>query len=180
MAPIYDYVNTFDSKEGLFDAIIGEFDGDPDSFDDTNVELWVSTTNDDPTATPTWTDYRQFFVGDYTARGFRFRAILTSNDETASPILKVLRINVDMPDRVIGGNDIVSGTNAGGYSVVFSPSFKVAPSIGIMAQNLAQGDYYEIPTKSASGFTIRFKNASGTVVSRTMDYVAKGYGELVT
>ena len=175
-----DYVNTFDSKEGLFDAIIGEFDGDPDSFDDTNVELWVSTTNDDPNATPTWTDYRQFFVGDYTARGFRFRAILTSNDETASPILKVLRINVDMPDRVIGGNDIVSGTDAGGYSVTFTPSFKVSPSIGIMAQNLSQGDYYEIPTKSASGFTIRFKNASGTVVSRTMDYVAKGYGELVT
>jgi len=143
------------------------------------VPLSNNTNPNSPNATPTWTDYRQFFVGDYTARGFRFRAILTSNDETASPILKVLRINVDMPDRVIGGNDIVSGTNAGGYSVVFSPSFKVAPSIGIMAQNLAQGDYYEIPTKSASGFTIRFKNASGTVVSRTMDYVAKGYGELV-
>lgn len=174
-----DYVNTFDSREGLFDATTGEFDGDPDSFDDTNVELWVSTTNDDPNITPAWTDYRQFFVGDYTARGFRFKAILTSSDETASPILKVLRINVDMPDRVIGGNDISTGTDSGGYSVVFSPSFKVAPSIGIMAQNLAQGDYYEIPTKSASGFTIRFKNASGTVVSRTIDYVAKGYGELV-
>ena len=175
-----DYVNTFDAKEGLFDATIGEFDGDPDSFDDTNVELWVSTTNDDPNATPTWTDYRQFFVGDYSARGFRFKAILTSSDETASPILKILRINVDMPDRVIGGNDIVSGTGAGGYSVTFTPSFKVSPSIGIMAQDLAQGDYYEIPTKSASGFTIRFKNSSGTVVSRTFDYVSKGYGELVT
>lgn len=175
-----DYVNTFDSREGLFDATTGEFDGDPDSFDDTNVELWVSTTNDDPNSFPTWTDYRQFFVGDYTARGFRFKAILTSSDETASPILKVLRINVDMPDRVIGGNDISTGTDSGGYSVVFSPSFKVSPSIGIMAQNLAQGDYYEIPTKSASGFTIRFKNSSGTVVSRQFDYVAKGYGELVT
>jgi hypothetical protein len=49
-----------------------------------------------------------------------------------------------------------------------------------MGQNLQQGDFYEIPTKSASGFTIRFKNSSGTVVSRTFDYVAKGYGELVT
>jgi len=106
--------------------------------------------------------------------------VLTSTDETASPILKTLTINVDMPDRVIGGNDIVSGTGAGGYSVVFTPSFKVSPSIGIMGQNLQQGDFYEIPTKSASGFTIRFKNSSGTVVSRTFDYVAKGYGELVT
>ena len=176
-----DYVNTFDAKEGLFDSAANEFDGDPDDFDDTNVELWVSTTNDDPNSSPaTWSAYRKFFVGDYKARGFRFKAVLTSIDETASPILKTLTISVDMPDRVIGGNDIVSGTGAGGYSVVFTPSFKVSPSVGIMGQNLQQGDFYEIPTKSASGFTIRFKNSSGTVVSRTFDYVAKGYGELVT
>jgi len=176
-----DYINTFDSKEGLFDEQQGEFDGSPDSLDDTNVELWVSTTNQDPNSSPvTWTPYRRFLVGDYTARGFRFKAVLTSTDEQASPIIKSLSINVDMPDRVIGGDDLVSGTAAGGYSVTFSPSFRVAPAIGIMAQNLAQGDYYEIPTKSASGFTIRFKNSGGTVVSRTFDYVAKGYGELVT
>jgi predicted phage tail protein len=176
-----DYVNTFDAKEGDFDAATGDFDGDPDSFDDTNVELWVSTTDDDPNGSPAiWTAYRRFLVGDYTARGFRFKAVLTSTDESASPVLKTLTVNVDMPDRVIGGDDLISGTNAGGYSVTFSPSFKVAPSIGIMAQNLQQGDFYEIPTKSASGFTIRFKNSGGTVVSRTFDYVAKGYGELVT
>jgi predicted phage tail protein len=176
-----DYVNTFDSREGLFDSAVGEFDGDPDDFDDTNVELWVSTTDDDPNSSPAiWSAYRKFFVGDYKARGFRFKAVLTSTDETASPLLKTLTISVDMPDRVIGGDDIVSGTGAGGYSVVFTPSFKVSPSIGIMGQNLQQGDFYEIPTKSASGFTIRFKNSSGTVVSRTFDYVAKGYGELVT
>lgn len=176
-----DYVNTFDAKEGLFDEQIGDFDGDPDSFDDTNVELWVSTTDDDPNSSPaTWTAYRRFLVGDYTARGFRFKAVLTSTDEGASPVIKTLTINVDMPDRVIGGDDLISGTDAGGYSVTFSPAFRVAPAIGIMAQNLAQGDFYEIPTKSASGFTIRFKNSGGTVVSRTFDYVAKGYGELVT
>ena len=176
-----DYVNTFDSKEGDFDAAVGEFDGDPDDFDDTNVELWVSTTDDDPNSSPAiWSAYRKFFVGDYKARGFRFKAVLTSTDETASPLLKTLTISVDMPDRVIGGDDIVSGTGAGGYSVVFTPSFRVSPSIGIMGQNLQQGDFYEIPTKSASGFTIRFKNSSGTVVSRQFDFVAKGYGELVT
>ena len=176
-----DYVNTFDAKEGTFDESLGEFDGDVDTFDDTNVELWVSTTEDDPNSSPAlWTDWRRFFVGDYKARGFKFKAVLTSTDAGASPILKTLTINVDMPDRVIGDNDLISGTAAGGYSVTFAPSFKVSPSIGIMAQNLQQGDFYEIPTKSASGFTIRFKNSSGTVVSRTFDYVAKGYGELVT
>ena len=176
-----DYVNTFDAKEGLFDSGQGEFDGDPDSFDDTNVELYVSTTDDDPNGSPvTWSEWRKFFVGDYKARGFRFKAVLTSSDEGATPVLEVLRINVDMPDRITGGDDLVSGTDAGGYSVTFSPAFRVAPAIGIMAQNLEQGDFYEIPTKSASGFTIRFKNSGGSVVSRTFDYVAKGYGELVT
>jgi hypothetical protein len=81
-----------------------------------------------------------------------------------------------MPDRVSAGNDLASG--AGAYSVTFSPAFKVTPAIGISAQNLQQGDFYEITSKSASGFTITFKNSGGTAVSRTFDYVAKGYGEL--
>jgi len=64
------------------------------------------------------------------------------------------------------------------FAVTFNPAFKVAPAIGIAAQNLAQGDYYEITSKSATGFTITFKNSGGSAVNRTFDYVAKGYGEL--
>jgi hypothetical protein len=71
---------------------------------------------------------------------------------------------------------LVSG--AGAYAVTFSPAFKAAPAIGIAAQNMGQGDYYQITSKSASGFTITFKNSGGSAVSRTFDYVAKGYGEL--
>ena len=83
-----------------------------------------------------------------------------------------------MPDRVTSGDNLASG--AGAYPVTFSPAFKTAPAIGIAAQNLQQGDYYEISSKSASGFTITFRNSSGTAVNRTFDYVARGYGELVT
>lgn len=176
-----DYVNLFDDATGDFDNRTGLFDGDPNSYGDTNVELYVSVTDDDPNSSPAvWSDWRKFFVGDYKARGLKFKAILTSTSGESSPVIQSLSVTVDMPDRVIGDNDLVSGTDAGGYAVVFTPSFKVSPSIGIMAQNLQQGDFYEIPTKSASGFTIRFKNSSGTVVNRTFDYVAKGYGELVT
>jgi hypothetical protein len=157
------------------------FDGDPNTYGDTNVELYVSVTDDDPNSSPvTWSDWRKFYVGDYKARGLKFKAVMTSTSGESTPVIQSLSVTVDMPDRVIGDNDLVSGTGSGGYAVTFSPSFKVSPSIGIMAQNLQQGDFYEIPTKSASGFTIRFKNSGGTVVSRTFDYVAKGYGELVT
>jgi hypothetical protein len=173
-----DYVNTFDSAVGLFDSREGDFDGSPNAFDDTNVELQVSVTEDDPSGTPTWTDYRKFFVGDYKARGLRFRAILTSRDAQATPSVSSLSVTVDMPDRVTSGDDITSGTDAGGKVVNFSPAFKAVPALGIAAQNLTSGDYYEIVSKTASGFTIRFKNSGGTVVDRTFDYVARGYGEL--
>ena len=176
-----DYVNLFDDVTGNFDDREGLFDGDPNTYGDTNVELYVAVTDDDPNSSPvTWSDWRKFYVGDYKARGLKFKAVMTSTSGESTPVIQSLSVTVDMPDRVIGDNDLVSGTGSGGYAVTFSPSFKVSPSIGIMAQNLQQGDFYEIPTKSASGFTIRFKNSGGTVVSRTFDYVAKGYGELVT
>ena len=50
--------------------------------------------------------------------------------------------------------------------------------LGISADNLATGDFYEITSKSATGFTIKFKNSSGTVIDRTFGFVAKGFGYL--
>jgi hypothetical protein len=173
-----DYVNTFDAAEGLFDSRDGNFDGDVNAFDDVNVEFYVATTNDDPAGTPVWTDWRQFFVGDYTARAFKFKALLTSTDTQATPAVSVLSVEVDMPDRVISGDDIASGTDAGGKVVTFVKAFKVAPALGIAAQNLQQGDFYEITTKTPSGFTIRFKDLNGNVVNRTFDFTAAGYGAL--
>lgn len=171
-----DYVNLFDDAEGDFDVRPGLFDGDPNTYGDTNVAIYVATTEDNPSGTPTWTEFRRFFVGDYKARGFKFKAVLTSASGDSSPVLQELSVNIDMPDRTYGEHDLVSG--AGAKVVTFSPAFRVSPNIGIMAQNLQQGDYYEVSSKSASGFTITFKNSSGTAVSRTFDYVAVGYGEL--
>jgi hypothetical protein len=171
-----DYVNTFDDHEGLFDDAVGTFDGDVQAFDDTNVELLVSVTDDDPAGSPTWSDYAPFFVGDYKARALRFRARLTSTDEQASPEVTALSVSVDMPDRTIAVADTASG--AGSKAITFSPAFKAVQGIGISASNLNSGDYYAITSKSAAGFTITFYNSSDTAVDRTFDYVAKGYGEV--
>lgn len=173
-----DYVNLFDDAEGDFDTRTGLFDGDPNTYGDTNVIFYISTTEDDPAGSPVWTDYRQFYVGDYKARAFRFKIVLSSENGDSSPRVKTLSVTVDMPDRVTSGDNIASG--AGAYSVTFSPAFKTAPAIGIAAQNLQQGDYYAISSKSASGFTITFRNSSGTAVNRQFDWIARGYGELVT
>ncbi len=171
-----EYVNLFDDATGNFDDRQGLFDGDPNVFDDCNVELYISTTEDDPAGTPTWTAYRQFFVGDYKARAYRFRARLTSEGGESSPAVTSLSVTVDMPDRVAYDNDIISG--AGAKVVAFAPAFKASPAIAITAQNLSQGDYFTITSKSSSGFTITFYDSGANAVSRTFDWVARGYGEL--
>lgn len=175
-----DVVNSFDAALGLFDDRIGLFDGDAANTGDCDVELYVSTTEDDPAGAPTWSAYRKFVVGDYKARALRFRAILTTTNANVTPQVTTLEVTVDMPERTLAGDDIISGTDAGGKVVTFTRAFKVAPALGISAQNLVSGDYYEIVSKSAGGFTIRFKDSGGTVVNRTFDYVARGYGEYIS
>ena len=85
-----------------------------------------------------------------------------------------------MPDRLDFGNDLSSGTDAGGFNVTFSPAFSVLQNVAITAQNLNSGDYYLVTGKSATGFNVIFKDSSNSVVSRTFDYQAKGYGEVIT
>lgn len=171
-----DYVNTFDDAEGLFDDRTGTFDGDVQAFDDTNVELFIATTEDDPAGTPTYTDFRKFFVGDYKARAYKFQVKLTTTDNATTPEITQLSVKIDMPDRVVSGADVSSGV--GSKTITFSPAYKSVQGIGIAAQDLQSGDYYAITSKSATGFTITFYNSSDAVIDRTFDYVAKGYGEL--
>jgi hypothetical protein len=173
-----DFVNFFDDAPGNFDARLGDFDGDPSAFDDINVQLFVSTTNDDPSGSPSWSDYKEFVVGDYTARAYRFKAELSSNDVTSSPAVEELSVTIDMPDSVRADEDIASGTSA--KVVTFSPAFQSLQGVAIAAQDMATGDYYAISSKSRTGFTVNFYNALGVNVDRTFDYVAKGYGEVRT
>ena len=39
---------------------------------------------------------------------------------------------------------------------------------------MASGDKYAITSKTKNGFNIAFQNSSGTGISRTFDYQAKG------
>lgn len=146
---------------------------DGDLIADVGCKLYVSTTSDDPAGTPTWSDWTPFVTGDYTTRAFKFRAVLFSNYPTHNIMVSQLEVRVDMPDRIESGEDIVSG--AGTYHVAFSRPFLNIPAVGPTAQDMATGDYCEVTNKTASGFDITFYNAAGTPISRTFDYIAKGY-----
>ncbi len=140
-----------------------------------NVQLQLRTTNDNPAGSPAWSDWMPFVIGDYSARAFQFRALLSSDIAGITPSVTRLRVNVDMPDRTISDRNITTLT--GGSTITFTNPFRATPAISITAQNMATGDYYAITSPSASGFTIRFFNSSNTGISRTFDYLAKGYGQ---
>ena len=139
----------------------------------TDVDLFVSTTTDDPAGSPTWTAYRQFIVGSYTARALRFRAELTTTQSDETPAIEELEAQVELPTRTQSDNDIQSGTAA--KSVTFTTPFKSLLAVSISVGDMQSGDYYAITSKSATGFTIAFYDSSDTGVDRLFDYVATGF-----
>ena len=170
-----DLTDLMDSAQGLFDSRAGLFDGEPDAFDDVSVSVQVRHTNDDPTGTPTYTDWASFTVADVTARALQFRAVLSSTDTNVTPLVSALSASIDMEDRTESGADIVfTGTKA----VTFATPFKATPAIGLSLANLTDGDRYTITSKSRTGFTINtFTGGSASTNAVNLDYVAKGFGK---
>jgi len=158
----------FDSRTGDFDDASSNFDGDTPANCNAHIEIALSNDN------ITYTSFRNFVVGDYTARYYKFRVSLRSFDLSSTPVISALSVSIDMPDRIFSGNDIVSGTST--YTVTFTnPFYSANYAVGITAQGLATGDYYLLTNKTINGFDVAFKNSSGTGVSKTFDYLAKGY-----
>lgn len=169
-----DVTDSIDERLELMDDwrdLDGEF------IDDVNSELWVRTTTDDPSSSPTWTDWKRFFVGEYSFRAAQFKLISTSGNTQHNVSVTGLSIGIDMEDRVINDTAIVSG--AGAKVITFVEPFKTTPTIGITADAMNSGDYYQLTSKTNTGFTITFYNSSAVAISRTFDWLAKGYGRKV-
>ena len=158
----------FDNRTGLFDSQNSSFDGDTPA--NSNAHLEIATSDDNST----FTTFQNFVIGNYTARYFKFRVVLTSTDLASTPVVQEVSISIDMEDRIFSGNDIVSG--AGTKTVTFTNPFKtVNYAVGITGQGMATGDFFLVESKTINGFNVTFKNSSGTAVSKTFDFIAKGF-----
>jgi len=158
----------FDNRSGLFDSASSNFDGDTPA--NANAHIEVATSDDNVT----YTAFQNFVIGDYTARYFKFRVVLISRDGASTPRVSAVTVTIDMPDRIFSGNDIVSG--AGTKTVTFTNPFKtVNYAVGITGQGMATGDYFLVESKTINGFNITFKNSSNTAISKTFDFIAKGF-----
>jgi len=173
-----------DSRTGLVDDWS---DWDGAIVDKVNLKTYLRRTSDNPGGTPTWSDWQEFANGTFLGRGFQFKALLTSTDPAQSISVTELGYDATFQRRTeqsVGA--VISG--AGTYSVAFDKAFFTGtaalgganaylPSVGIVAQNLATGDYFNVTNVSSSGFDVTFRNSAGTAVSRNFLWTAVGFGK---
>ena len=163
-----DTTDLFDARSGNFDDATGSFDGDAPAFESSFLQIALSDDN------VTFTEFKNFVIGDYSARYFKFRLIMKSKNDIVTPVVSQLSVTIDMPDRIFSANDITTGAST--YTATFTNPFKsVNYALGITAENMATGDYFTIENKTVSGFDVTFKNSSDTIISRQFDYIAKGF-----
>jgi hypothetical protein len=168
-----NFVDNFDSASGFFDAREGLFDGGENASVDTNAILQISTSQD----AVTYTSYQDFKSGDYVARAVKFRVKLTSTNTQETPEVSDLALKLSLPTRIEKGSNVSSGTDVAGKTITFGSEYYQTPSLTVIGQNMATGDYFVINSKSTSAFNVEFFNSSGSTVDRTFDYQAIGIGQ---
>jgi hypothetical protein len=152
-----------------------------------NAELLVRTTQTDPSGSPTYSAYQTFANGTYKARGLQFRAKLTSTDTAQDIKVSQLGYTATFQRRTEQSATAIS-SGASAKAITFDKAFFTGtsalngvnsslPSIGITAQNMASGDYFEVSSVSGTGFTVHFKNSSNASISRNFNYSAVGFGK---
>jgi predicted phage tail protein len=147
---------------------------DGDVLDQVNAALYVRTTNDDPGASPTWSDWHEFANAIVRGRAFQFKTIATSTAESQNILIDELGAELELQQRTESTGGITSGASA--YAVTFDEAFYQSPAVGITAYNMGTGDYYAVTSQSRTGFTVTFYDSSDTVISRDFTYIATGYG----
>ena len=164
-------IDQFDSRTALIDTYVN-FDGEPSNT--VVAELQVRTTNTDPTGSPTWSSYQPLIIGDFQARAFQFRVLVTSTDSSRNVAITQLGVTIDMPDRNEKDSGVAVAT--GGLNVTYTNSFKDVPYLGITGQNLSPTDYWTVSNETVNGFRLVIYNSGGNAVARNINWMATGFG----
>jgi hypothetical protein len=101
--------------------------------------------------------------------------LLSSFESGVSPLVSELSVQIDMPDRTDAQRNLASLPD--GSNISFLHAFKETPAIGVTSSDMTTGDHFTITDRTPSGFRICFFNSAGVGISRTFDYLAKGYGK---
>jgi hypothetical protein len=153
-------------------------DIDGDDLSAVNANLFVRTTTDNPSSSPTWGLWQPFVNGTTRGRGLQFKMDATSTNVAQNIIVEQLGVITEFQRRTEQQRNLGSG--AGTYTVTFPSAFYGVPSIGITGQDMDTGDYFTVASVTRTGFEVTFRNSGGSIVSRTFDYQAVGHGREIT
>jgi hypothetical protein len=150
---------------------------DEDNIDTVNAALYVRTTTDDPAGTPVYGDWNEFANVISRGRGFQFKVRAASSDPDTNIVIDELGCLMELQLHTEQSGTLASG--AGAYAVVFDHAFYQPPNVGVTGFNMATGDFFTVTSVTRTGFTVEFKNSTGTSVNRNFTYTAVGYGREV-
>jgi len=166
----------WDSRSGLFDAASGKMDGDV--IDEANVDLFVRTTSDDPSSSPTWGDWAEFEAAIIRARGVQVKAAITSTNTDAKVTISDLGATLDLLQRTDSAS-VAANTSAstGVYNVTFEKAFYDTPQVQITPNTSSTTLHVSISSLSRTGFTATFNNGSN--VDTAFMYTVTGFGRAI-
>ena len=162
----------------------GDWDGAVNNVD---AKMYVRTTNDNPgSGSPTWNPWNEFANGVFKARGFEFKAVLSSSDTDENIRVTQLGFSAEL-QRHIEQSVTAVASGAGSKTITFNKPYFVGvsglggvnaylPSIGIQVNNLASGDYIDGPTVTGTNFTFTIRNSSGAAINKNFTWQSVGYG----
>ena len=165
----------------LFDDNLGDLDtwGDLDGTDvtDTNVLLYIRSTPDNPSGTPTWGEWRICTNNMLRGRGFQFKAAAFSDQISQNTIINQVGAITELQQRIERSAELTSGAST--YTATFTNAFYDLPAVNIAPLNMATGDYFTLSSVTSTGFQVGFFNSGGTPVSRQFTHTSVGHGRRI-
>ena len=138
-----------------------------------STNFLIRTTNDDPTATPTWSDWKPFIAGQFRARAYQMKLQASSSSSDHNLAVTELKLNVDVPD--VMENGVVTTSLLGVTSVEFTKIFFVPPQVVVTIINAEDSERVIITNITTTGFDIEIKNTSDNRISKPASWVCRGY-----
>jgi hypothetical protein len=122
--------------------------------------------------------WQNFTPGYYNAQYFKARFLVSTSDLTINAVIQDFVFSVDVPDRQDSGT--ITTLTAGSTISYVDPfnggaNGSAVPAVQITIVNAQLGDTYVLSNQTATGFTVRVIDSTGTGVARTVNWSSKGY-----
>ena len=167
--PYNPYVDTFANWDNL-SSVDGAL---PNACD---VKLYIRTTQLASPSSGDWTSWRLFHNAEFSARKYELKAECVTGHKLEQIAIQTLKVEALAAMRTINA---ISGTTltTGELAITFPNVFLATPSVGIIFNATASGEYYTITGNTASGFSVSIYNSSTQRVARAFHWTATGYGK---